>query len=78
MVLWLQGGPGSTSMFGLMELNGPFTVKYDGNNSTNAVVNPYAWTKKANMLYIDNPVGAGGFQRHIYATIMYKVDKQHY
>lgn len=61
MVLWLEGGPGFSSLFGMLEKNGPFTVKYDKHNKSEAVVNPYSWTRKANMLYIDNPVGAGGF-----------------
>ena len=59
MVVWLQGGPGVSSLFGLLELHGPFTAKYDKYNNTKAVPNPYTWTKIANMIYIDNPVGAG-------------------
>ena len=61
MVIWLQGGPGSSSLFGMLELHGPFIVRYDENNNVKAVTNSYAWTKKANMVYIDNPVGAGEF-----------------
>ena len=59
VVIWLQGGPGSSSMFGMLELHGPFTANYDENENVRAVINPYAWSKKANMIYIDNPVGAG-------------------
>ena len=53
-------------MFGLLELHGPFTVKYvnqtrstENDRDVTGVMNPYAWSKKSNMLYIDNPVGAG-------------------
>ena len=66
VVIWLQGGPGSSSLFGLLELHGPFKADYvfptiDNQNDgpVKAVMNPYAWSKKANMIYIDNPVGAG-------------------
>ena len=53
-------------MFGLLELHGPFTVNYvnqtrstENDRDVTGVMNPYAWSKKSNMIYIDNPVGAG-------------------
>nr|AAZ43093.2 serine carboxypeptidase 1 [Triatoma infestans] len=55
LVVWLQGGPGASSLFGLFEENGPFYV--DTNN--NLVKRDYYWTKKLNVIYIDNPVGTG-------------------
>jgi carboxypeptidase C (cathepsin A) len=39
----------------LMEL-GPCNVQPDGNSTK---VNPYAWNEKANMIFIDQPVGVG-------------------
>ncbi|KAI4811865.1 hypothetical protein KUCAC02_014737 [Chaenocephalus aceratus] len=45
VLLWLQGGPGGTSMFGLFNL----TVG----------MRDYAWTSMYSVLYIDNPVGTG-------------------
>jgi len=59
VVIWLQGGPGGSSMFGLLEIHGPFQSVFDGNGNVQAEVNPHAWTKEANVIYIDNPVGAG-------------------
>jgi len=59
VVIWLQGGPGGSSLFGLLEIHGPFQAVYDENGAVKAEVNPYAWTKVANVIYIDNPVGAG-------------------
>ena len=57
--LWLQGGPGSSSMLGLFEINGPFQCLDDGNGGTTLDLNPYAWSRKVNMIYIDNPTGTG-------------------
>ena len=59
VVIWLQGGPGGSSMFGLLELHGPILSVFDNNGETVATPNEYTWARKANMLYIDNPVGAG-------------------
>eukprot|EP00092_Neocalanus_flemingeri_P007452 GFUD01008048.1.p1 GENE.GFUD01008048.1~~GFUD01008048.1.p1 ORF type:complete len:467 (-),score=127.97 GFUD01008048.1:70-1470(-) len=60
VVIWLQGGPGLSSMFGALKLHGPIITTVDENNNLNGVAkNPYSWGKKHNMLYIDNPVGAG-------------------
>ena len=53
----MQGGPGGSSLFGLLEIHGPIQSVFDENGNTKAVPNPYAWTKEANLIYIDNPVG---------------------
>ncbi|KAG8997129.1 hypothetical protein FRB94_007862 [Tulasnella sp. JGI-2019a] len=54
-LLWLNGGPGCSSMIGLFQENGPCTVTSD--NQTQ--INPYSWNNLTNLLYIDQPVGAG-------------------
>jgi len=60
LVIWLQGGPGGSSMFGLLKLHGPILTTADENDVlTGVAANPDSWGKKHNMLYIDNPVGAG-------------------
>jgi len=60
VVIWLQGGPGASSMFGLLKLHGPILTKVDSNGQLTGVgKNPYSWARKHNMIYIDNPVGAG-------------------
>ncbi|CAG0881442.1 unnamed protein product [Cyprideis torosa] len=55
LLLWLQGGPGGSSLFGLFNEHGPFSV----DKNLTLVPREYAWTKKYSMLYIDNPVGTG-------------------
>ncbi|XP_072043586.1 retinoid-inducible serine carboxypeptidase-like [Amphiura filiformis] len=52
LVLWLQGGPGGSSCgFGNFEEIGPLDVELNPRNTT--------WISAANVLFIDNPVGAG-------------------
>lgn len=55
VVLWLQGGPGATSMFGLFMENGPFIITA---NKT-LTMRKYSWNIAHNVIYIDNPVGTG-------------------
>lgn len=53
-LLWLQGGPGISSMYGLFEENGPYTMTENGLKKRN-----HSWTNYYNVLYIDQPVGTG-------------------
>ncbi|KAK4329124.1 hypothetical protein Pmani_000504 [Petrolisthes manimaculis] len=55
VVIWLQGGPGGSSLFGLFTEHGPFSV----DSKLRLVPRQYAWTKTLNVLYVDNPVGTG-------------------
>ncbi len=59
VVVWLQGGPGSSSLLGLFEINGPISAVDDGGGDVTGQLNPDSWHRVANMIYIDNPVGAG-------------------
>ena len=60
LVLWLQGGPGWPTMYGLFKENGPYLVGWDVDEErTFLVPNKFSWTDDHHMLYIDNPVGAG-------------------
>jgi len=54
-LLWLQGGPGGTSLFGLFNEHGPFSVTAQMKLKARA----NAWTLTHNVIYIDNPVGTG-------------------
>lgn len=55
VLLWLQGGPGGSSLFGLFTENGPFLV----NNNGTVSLREYSWHKNHSILYIDQPVGTG-------------------
>ncbi|OOF92156.1 hypothetical protein ASPCADRAFT_210566 [Aspergillus carbonarius ITEM 5010] len=54
--IWMNGGPGGSSMIGLMQENGPCMVNPDSNSTE---LNPYSWNNYANMLYIDQPNQVG-------------------
>ncbi|CAP27538.2 Protein CBG07588 [Caenorhabditis briggsae] len=56
LLLWLNGGPGSSSLMGLFEENGPFRVSKDSQTLSR---NPYSWNKFANVLYLESPIGVG-------------------
>lgn len=55
VLLWLQGGPGGSSLFGLFVENGPFTIDKSLKLSNKKIT----WNRKYSMLYVDNPVGTG-------------------
>ena len=59
LILWLQGGPGSSSMYGLLKENGPFIADVDKNGHPFVRSNPHSWSANHSVLYIDNPVGTG-------------------
>ncbi|KAF8265772.1 serine carboxypeptidase [Lactarius quietus] len=56
LVLWLNGGPGCSSSTGLLFELGPCTITDEGKNTT---FNPYSWTNRANVIFLDQPVGVG-------------------
>ena len=56
LVIWLQGGPGGSSMFGLFTELGPYRVNADGATVT---PNPFTWCTNYSCLFVDNPRGTG-------------------
>lgn len=55
VTLWLQGGPGSSSLFGLFIENGPYELTLDGELK----LREYTWNRETSVIYLDNPVGTG-------------------
>ena len=58
ILIWLTGGPGCSSETALQTENGPFKLPSD-NVSIEPYLNLYSWSTSANLVYVDNPIGAG-------------------
>lgn len=54
VIVWLQGGPGASSLFGLFTENGPLRVRRGKFERRK-----YTWALSHHIIYIDNPVGTG-------------------
>ncbi|CAF2061338.1 unnamed protein product [Brassica oleracea] len=62
LLLWLSGGPGCSSISGLLFENaGPLTIKLEEYNGTlpSLVSTTYSWTKTTSIIFLDQPVGTG-------------------
>lgn len=56
LAIWLNGGPGGSSMIGALAENGPCFV---GNDSNSTYLNPWSWNNEVNLLYLDQPNQVG-------------------
>ncbi len=55
LVLWLQGGPGCSGVQNVLAENGPYRVA----ESVTLESNPFSWNNRADVLYVDQPLGVG-------------------
>jgi cathepsin A (carboxypeptidase C) len=55
VVLWLNGGPGCSSLTGLFLELGPSRI----NEKLQLVSNPYSWNDNASVIFLDQPVNVG-------------------
>jgi carboxypeptidase D len=56
IAIWFNGGPGCSSLSGLLTENGPFTWEA---GTLAPVQNPYTWVNLTNMMWVEQPVGVG-------------------
>jgi vitellogenic carboxypeptidase-like protein len=56
LLMWMNGGPGATSLYGLFEELGPFSVDASGQN---LIPRNTTWNNEFAMVFVDNPVGTG-------------------
>ena len=55
LVLWLNGGPGCSSLGGMFTELGPFVL----DSNLDVTLNPYSFNKAANVIFIEQPAGVG-------------------
>mmetsp|Transcript_82861 Transcript_82861/g.101552 ORF Transcript_82861/g.101552 Transcript_82861/m.101552 type:complete len:446 (+) Transcript_82861:47-1384(+) len=56
LLVWLNGGPGASSLYGLFAENGPFRINSDGKTLS---YNNYTWITHYHMLFVDQPIDTG-------------------
>jgi carboxypeptidase C (cathepsin A) len=53
LTLWLNGGPGSSSMFGFFSETGPCEVVERGADRLGTAARQWGWDRASNMLFVD-------------------------
>lgn len=56
ITIWLNGGPGCSSLEGFLQENGPVLWQY---GTFKPVYNPWNWVNLTNMIWVEQPVGTG-------------------
>ncbi|KAF7552149.1 hypothetical protein G7046_g7510 [Stylonectria norvegica] len=59
LTIWLNGGPGSSSMYGFFTGNGPCEIVEKGVSDFETVAREWGWDRASNMLFIDQPNQVG-------------------
>ncbi|KAF2795551.1 carboxypeptidase cpdS precursor [Melanomma pulvis-pyrius CBS 109.77] len=56
ITIWLNGGPGCSSLEGFLQENGPISWQY---GTPKPVYNPWNWANLTNIVWVEQPVGTG-------------------
>ncbi|CAI7566000.1 unnamed protein product [Penicillium discolor] len=56
LTLWMNGGPGGSSLLGLFQENGPCLINDHGNGT---IHNPWGWSRNSSLLFVDQPADVG-------------------
>lgn len=59
LTIWLNGGPGSSSMIGLFQEMGPCEIVELADGSYGTQPNVWGWDRSSNLLFIDQPTQVG-------------------
>ncbi|KAF2718767.1 alpha/beta-hydrolase [Polychaeton citri CBS 116435] len=60
ILIWLNGGPGCSSLEGLLQENGPFLWQY---GTFKPVQNQWTWVNLTNVVWVEQPAGTGFSQK---------------
>lgn len=69
LLIWFQGGPGCSSLFGAYMENGPYIF----NRTKHYIYNVYSWNTVADIIYMDQPPGVGFSQMRNNQTYCYNL-----
>ncbi|KAF8646719.1 hypothetical protein AX16_007093 [Volvariella volvacea WC 439] len=56
IIFWTNGGPGCSSLEGLLQENGPFSWSW---GTAKPIQNEWSWTNLSSVLWVEQPVGTG-------------------
>ena len=62
VTIWLNGGPGSSSMFSNFLMNGPMRIERKGDGDDDFTVNMTeqgSWADETNLVFVDQPIDSG-------------------
>ncbi|KAK5075255.1 hypothetical protein LTR64_001460 [Lithohypha guttulata] len=65
VLIWLNGGPGCSSLEGFLQENGPVLWQY---GTYKPVQNPWTWVNLTNVVWVEQPIGTGFTQGNVTAT----------
>lgn len=54
ILIWLNGGPGCSSLEGFLQENGPVLWQY---GTYRPVQNPWTWVNLTNVVWVEQPIG---------------------
>ena len=75
MTIWLNGGPGQSSMVGLFTEVGPCKVVQESNGGYTTQPRPWGWDRSSNILFIDQPTQTGfSYDERVNASVDFSND----
>jgi carboxypeptidase D len=72
VTIWLNGGPGCSSLEGFLQENGPISWRP---GQFHPSYNPFHWARLTNMIWVEQPVGTGFSQGKVTARNEYDIAK---
>lgn len=75
LTIWLNGGPGQSSMVGLFTEVGPCKVVQESNGGYTTQPRPWGWDRSSNILFIDQPTQTGfSYDERVNASVDFSND----